>query len=68
MLPNRGPRKPKRVYSLLAAAAGAGLLAFELSRLQRSGPESWFWILVGGLMVVLGLFGVFQRPEEPPAR
>ncbi|HEX8915098.1 MAG TPA: hypothetical protein VF796_22290 [Humisphaera sp.] len=66
MPPNPTPRKPTRLYSMLAALAGAGLLAFEVSRLKTSGAESWFWIFVAGMMIALGLFGVFQRAEGPP--
>ncbi len=66
MRPAPGPPKSKRVYSLLSAVAGGLLLAFEVSRLGGSRGEGWFWIAVAVLMIALGLFGFFQRPEKPP--
>ena len=54
-------RKPRRIFSALAAAGGVALLVFELRRFHDEGPEAWFWIAVAALMIVMGLIGVFQR-------
>ena len=59
------PRKPRRIFSALAAACGVALLAFEIRRFRDEGPEAWFWIAVAALMITMGLIGVFQKP---PAR
>lgn len=55
-------KKPKRAYSAAAVLGGVALLIFELTR--DGNPEAWFWIPVAVLMIVLGLFGVFQRDED----
>ena len=57
-------RKPRRLYSAVAAVGGFALLVFELRRLHESGPEGWFWILVAALMIVLGMIGLFQRDPD----
>jgi hypothetical protein len=60
-----GPRKPRRIFSALAAACGFALLVFETRRFREEGPEVWFWIAIAALMIAMGLIGVFQKP---PAR
>ena len=54
-------RKPRRIFSAIAAACGAALLVFELRRFRDEGPEAWFWIAIAALMIVMGLTGAFQR-------
>lgn len=58
------PGKPKRTYSAIAVLFGIGLVVFEVRRYPKDGPEIWFWLVVAGLMIVLGLFGLFQK-ETP---
>ena len=55
------PRKPRRIFSAIAAACGVALLAFELRRFRDEGPEAYFWIAIAALMIVMGGIGVFQR-------
>ena len=59
---NPKPRKPRRIFSALAAACGIALLLFEVRRFRDEGPEAWFWIAIASLTIVMGLIGVFQRP------
>jgi hypothetical protein len=59
-----GPRKPRRIFSALAAACGVALLVFEIRRFRGEGPEAWFWIAIAALMITMGLIGVFQRPPR----
>ena len=67
MSPN-AKRKPRRLYSAAAAVGGVVLLVFELRRLHETGPEGWFWIMVAGLMIVLGMYGLLQRhADDGPA-
>jgi len=56
------PRKPRRIFSALAAACGTALLVFEIRRYQSEGPEVWFWIAIAALMITMGLIGAFQKP------
>lgn len=60
-MPPNGKRKPRRLYSAAAAAGGVTLLVFELRRLHETGAEGWFWTLVAGLMIVMGLIGLLQH-------
>jgi hypothetical protein len=57
------PRTSKRLTSGLAVAAGVGLLAFEVGQIRKGDVEAYFWLLVGGLMLVLGLVGLFERSD-----
>ena len=61
------PRRSKRLSSGVAAAAGVGLLAFEVGRLRQGDAEAYFWLVVGALLVVLGLVGVFDRSGGDPS-
>jgi hypothetical protein len=60
------PRPPKRLSAGIAAAAGVGLVMFELGRLRQGDAEAYFWLFVGGLMVLLGLIGLFERAGDGP--
>jgi hypothetical protein len=53
------PRKSWRLQSALAVVAGVGLLAFEMSRIQQGDKEAYFWAFLAGLMILLGIAGVF---------
>jgi len=55
------PRKPRRIFSALAAACGIALLVFEILRFRSEGPEVWFWIAIATLMIAMGLIGVLQK-------
>ena len=55
----------KRFGPLLVALAGAALVALELLRPRDGGPST-FWIIVGGLALVLGVVGHLQRNQKPP--
>jgi hypothetical protein len=61
----------RKTWPVLALVAGAALVYFELSRDGGVTVENWFWLLVGGLAVILGLIDLIQRitgksPEPPP--
>ena len=55
------PRKNSRIYSALAVVAGLVFLSFEIRRITLGDEEAWFWAIIGGLIVLLGLAGVLQR-------
>jgi len=57
-------KRPKRLYSAVAALGGVALLLFELRKWSTSSPEKWFWAFVAVLMIALGLFGVFQKDDD----
>jgi hypothetical protein len=50
---------------LLVALTGAALIALELLRPRDGGP-SVFWLIVGGLALMLGVVGHLQRNQKPP--
>ncbi|QOV87429.1 hypothetical protein [Humisphaera borealis] len=60
-------KKPKRLYSAVAAIGGVIFLAFELGKWSTSSPEKWFWAFIAILMIVLGFIGVVQRDVDQGA-
>ena len=40
---------------------GLAWAAFEVSRLSVEGAEAWVWLIVAGLMVALGIVGLFEK-------
>ena len=50
----------KRFGPLLVALTGAALIALEWVGRRDEGP-SVFWLIVGGLALVLGIVGHLQR-------
>ena len=50
----------KRYGPLIAALTGAALVALELFGRRTEGP-SIFWLIVGGLVLVLGVIGHIQQ-------
>ena len=49
---------------LIVAVTGAVLIALELLRPREGGP-SVFWLIVGGLALILGTAGHLQRDQKP---
>jgi hypothetical protein len=62
--PNDRPkRRTSRLFPALAVAGGAVLALFEVGQIRGgAGGEVWFWMAVAALMIVLGLFGLFDKP------
>ena len=56
---------PMKYGPLLVAFTGAVLIALELLR-TRDGGASIFWLIVGGLALVLGIAGHVQRDRKRP--
>ena len=57
-------RKPGRLIPALAVVGGAALAAFELRHFHAAGPAVWFWLFVAGLMIVMGLIGLLEKPPR----
>jgi uncharacterized membrane protein (DUF2068 family) len=51
----------KRIWHYLALIAGAALIGFEVSKPGGITGESWFWLLVGVLIVILATVEIVQR-------
>jgi hypothetical protein len=51
----------RRFWPILALLAGAALIAFELRRSHGLTLENAFWLLIGGLVVVLATVDLVQR-------
>ena len=51
----------KRIWHYLALVAGAALIAFEFSKPGGVSGESWFWLAVGVLIVILATVEIVQR-------
>lgn len=55
----------RKFWSALALLAGAALIFFELRSARGVTGDNVFWLLVGGLIVVLGLIDLVQkRPAD----
>ena len=52
----------KRFWHYLALVAGAALIAFEVAKPGPVTGESWFWLVVGALVVILATVEIVQRP------
>ncbi|HSI35253.1 MAG: hypothetical protein ACAI43_25245 [Phycisphaerae bacterium] len=60
----------RRYWPIFALLAGAALIAFELHRDGGVTGENAFWLVVGGVIVLMGLIDLLQRitgklPEPP---
>ena len=56
-------RRTGKLFPALAVIGGVVLVVFEVGQIRRgAGGEVWFWLVVAGLMIVLGLFGLFDKP------
>ena len=64
----RDKARRSKLYAGLATATGVFLLGSELARAGDGiGFESWFWIVVAALLVVLGLAGLLLPPAKGSA-
>ena len=58
-------RKPGRLFPALAVVAGGALAVFELRLIwEGARGEVWFWLGIAVLMIVLGVFGLLDKPHE----
>jgi hypothetical protein len=55
-------RKP---WSALALLAGAALLFFELRSAHGVTADNIFWLLVGGLILILATIDLIQKRPDP---
>ena len=53
----------RRIFGILALAAGIVLVMLELDSRRRGGDVSWFWRLVAALAILLGLFDLTTKPK-----
>ena len=54
-------RKPRRIFGILALAAGILLVMLEVNSYRASGDVSPFWLFVAALAAGLGLFDIIAR-------
>ena len=64
---NKRIRWPTRLMPGLAVVAGIALGAFEL-RVTRDAGVDWFWLLVAGMLIVLGMVGLFDAGPPSASR
>jgi hypothetical protein len=60
----------RRLIAGLCVTGGLGVLYYELA--HETGSDRWFWIVIAGLAVVLGIIellspGKPRPPIEPPS-
>lgn len=58
----------RRFWPLLAIAAAAALLYFELRRSRGVTAENAFWLLVGGLVLILAGVDLWQSWQNRQGR
>jgi hypothetical protein len=51
----------RRIFGILALAAGILLVMLEISSYRQSAAVSWFWMLVAGLAIALGIFDIAAK-------
>jgi hypothetical protein len=56
-------RRTVNTFSILALAAGILLILLEINTFRRVGEVAWFWLLVAGLMIGLGVAGLVDKPR-----
>jgi hypothetical protein len=54
----------KKFWHYLALLAGVGLIVFEIAKPGGVQGESWFWLVVGVLIVILASMEIVQRPAR----
>jgi uncharacterized membrane protein HdeD (DUF308 family) len=50
----------RRFWPVLAVVTGGALLFFEIRRSRGITGENAFWLLIGGLVLVLGMVDLWQ--------
>lgn len=55
----------RKVLASLSVATGVVLVFFELAgdRTKQTGSISWFWLSVGGGIIVLGMLELLSRKD-----
>ena len=61
-------RKPRRIFSTLALAAGILLILLEVNSYNRGGEISWFWIGVAAIAIALALYDLIAKPAQRSMR
>jgi hypothetical protein len=56
----------RRLWPVLALAAGILLAYFEIHRAGGVTADNVFWLLVAGLIVVMSLIDLVQKRPGPP--
>ena len=56
--------RPRRIFGILALAAGIVLIMLEVGSYRQGGEISWFWIAVAGLAIVLGIYDISAKPKK----
>lgn len=57
-------RRNRKVFALAAIVAGSLVFLFELREFGKVGPEAWFWLLIAGLAILLGVVELVSRPAR----
>ena len=56
----------RRFWPLVALLAGVALAFLELRKGRGVNADNAFWLLVAGLIVVMAVLSLFQKPPAPP--
>lgn len=52
---------PRRIFGILAFAAGILLVMLEINSYRGVGAISWFWMFIAAFAIVLGLVDLIAR-------
>lgn len=58
-------KKRRSFFAMLAVPAGVTLLVLEIARPRESPVEHWFWLIVGGLLILLGAAEYLAKRSTP---
>ncbi len=58
---NHGSR---RIFGILALAAGILLILLEINSYRQVGEIAWFWVLVAAFLAALGVAGLFDKSHK----
>ena len=56
----------RRFWPLVALLAGLALAFLELRKGRGVNADNAFWVIVAGLIVVMAVLSLFQKPPAPP--
>ena len=60
------PRRGRRVFAGFATVLGLLLIGLEMRSLADNGSVGWFWLVVGGLLLLMGLAELLlPGPQRP---
>lgn len=61
--PTPARRRRHKLFAGFACAIGIVLITLEVRALAQNGSVGWFWLIIGGFLLLMGL-SAFLGPQE----